>query len=193
MPDSKVLGQNYPRVDAADKVSGRSQYASDVYLPGMLMCKVLKSPKAHARILHIDTSRAQHLPGVRAVITGRDVPDARFGNGAVKDKRLFALDKVRYIGEPVAAVAAVDEITALEALDLIDVTYEDLPAVTDPIAALRPDAPLVHEDLPSYEGYKPTMRGNICTVLDADRGDVDTALAQADHVFEDTFHSQGIN
>ena len=103
MPDSKVLGQNYPRVDAAEKVSGRSQYASDVYLPGMLMCKVLKSPKPHARILHIDTSRAQNLPGVRAVITGRDVPDARFGNGAVKDKRLFALDKVRYIGEPVAA------------------------------------------------------------------------------------------
>ena len=139
MPDSKILGQNYPRVDAADKVSGQSQYASDVYLPGMLMCKVLQSPKPHARILHIDTSRAQGLPGVRAVLTGRDVPDARFGNGAVKDKRLFALDKVRYIGEPVAAVAAVDEITALEALDLIDVTYEDLPAVTDPIAALRPD------------------------------------------------------
>ena len=193
MPDSKVLGQNYPRVDAADKVSGRSQYASDIYLPGMLMCKVLQSPKPHARILHIDTSRAQGLPGVRAVITGRDVPDARFGNGAVKDKRLFALDKVRYIGEPVAAVAAVDEITALEALDLIDVTYEDLPAVTDPIAALRPDAPLVHAELPSYEGYKPNMRGNICTVLDADRGDVEAAFAQADHVFEDTFHSQGIN
>ncbi len=130
MPDRTVLGQNYPRVDAADKVSGRSQYASDVYLPGMLMCKVLQSPKPHARILHIDTSRAQGLPGVRAVIT-----------------------------------------------DLIDVTYEDLPAVTDPIAALRPDAPLVHEDLPSYEGYKPNMRGNICTVLDADRGDVDTAFA----------------
>ena len=193
MPDSKVLGQNYPRVDAADKVSGRSQYASDIYLPGMLMCKVLQSPKPHARILHIDTSRARSLPGVRAMITGRDVPDALFGNGAVKDKRLFALDKVRYIGEPVAAVAAVDEITALEALDLIDVTYEDLPAVTDPIAALRPDAPLVHEDLASYEGYKPNMQGNICTVLDADRGDVEAAFAQADHVFEDTFHSQGIN
>src|SRR5438874_616402 len=193
MPESKVLGQNYPRVDAADKVSGRSQYASDVYLPGMLMCKVLQSPKPHARILHIDTSRAQSLPGVRAVITVRDVPDARFGNGAVKDQRLFALDKVRYIGEPVAAVAAVDEITALEALDLIDVTYEDLPAVTDPIAALRPDAPLVHEDLPSYEGYKPNMRGNICTVLDADRGDIAAAFAQADHVFEETFRSQGIN
>jgi len=193
MADRTSLGRNYPRVDAADKVSGRSQYASDIYLPGMLMCKVLQSPKAHARILHIDTSRAEHVPGVRAVIAGRDVPDVRFGNGAVKDKRIFALEKVRYIGEPVAAVAAVDEITALEALDLIDVTYEDLPVVNDPLDALKPDAPLVHEDLPSYAGYKPTMGGNICTVLEADRGDVDAALAQSDHVFEDTFRSQGIN
>ncbi len=193
MPDSTVLGRNYPRVDAADKVSGRSQYASDIYLPGMLMCKVLSSPKPHARILHIDTSRAEQLPGVRGIITGRDVPDVRFSNGAVRDKRLFALDKVRYIGEPVAAVAAVDEITALEALELIEVTYEDLPAVTDLVAALQPEAPLVHEDLPSYEGYKPNMHGNICTVLEADRGDVDAAFTQADHVFEDTFRSQGIH
>src|SRR2546428_3712750 len=132
MPDSKVLGRNYPRVDAADKVSGRSQYASDIYLPGMLLCKVLKSPKPHARILHIDTSRAQRLPGVRAVLTGRDVPDARFGNGAVKDKRILALDKVRYIGDPVAAVAAVDEVPALEAPDPHDGRDEDLPAATDP-------------------------------------------------------------
>lgn len=193
MADSQVLGRNYPRVDAADKVSGRSQYASDIYLPGMLLCKVLMSPKPHARLVHIDTTRARQLPGVHDIITGRDVPDVRFSNGAVRDKRLFALDKVRYIGEPVAAVAAVDELTALEALALIDVTYEDLPAITDPIAALRPDAPLVHPDLPSYEGYKPNMQGNICTVLEADRGDVDAALAQADHVFEDTFRSQGIH
>ena len=127
------------------------------------------------------------------MITGQDIPDVRFGNGAVKDRRVFALDKVRYIGEPVAAVAAVDEITALEALDLIEVTYEDLPAVTDPIAAFKPDAPLVHEDLPTYDGYAASMGGNICTVLDSDRGDVDAAFAQADHVFEDTFRSQGIH
>ena len=193
MAEDTVLGRNYARVDAADKVSGRSQYASDMYLPGMLMCKVLKAPKAHARIVHIDTSRAAQYPGVRAVISGYDVPDVRFGNGAVKDKRILARDKVRYIGEPVAAVAAVDELTALEALDLIDVVYEDLPVVDDPIAALQPDAPLVHEDLASYEGYRPDMQGNICTVLTADRGDVDAAMAQADHVFEDTFRSQGIH
>ena len=110
------LGKSYPRVDAVDKVSGRMQYTSDLYLPGMLMCKVLKSPKAHARIVHIDTSRAAQLSGVRAIITSADVPDARFGNGAIHDKRILARDKVRHIGEPIAAVAAVDEMTAQEAL-----------------------------------------------------------------------------
>ena len=194
MAENQVLGRNYPRVDAADKVSGRSQYSSDVYLPGMLMCKVLKSTRPHARIVQIDTSRAEHHPGVRAIITGRDVPDVRFANGSVKDRRILARDKVRYVGEPVAAVAAVDEMTALEALDLIEVTYDDLPAVTDPIAALKPDAPLVHEDLLSYEGYQTGIGGgNICALLDADRGDVDEAFARADHVFDDTFRSQGIN
>jgi CO/xanthine dehydrogenase Mo-binding subunit len=142
MAEERILGKSFPRVDAADKVSGRSQYAGDVYLPGMLICKVLKSSRPHARILGIDISQAEQLPGVRAVITGKDVPDVRFGSGAVKDRRVFALEKVRYVGEPLAAVAAVDEITALEALDLIRVEYADLPAVTDPIAALKPDAPL---------------------------------------------------
>src|ERR671919_3176870 len=131
MPEARVMGKNYPRVDAADKVSGRSQYAGDVYLPGMLVCKVLKSNRPHARIRRIDTSKAAQVPGVRAVITGKDIPDVRFGSGAVKDRRVFALEKVRYMGEPVAAVAAVDEIAAVEALDLIQVQYEDLPSITD--------------------------------------------------------------
>ncbi len=193
MPEERVLGKSYPRVDAADKVSGRSQYAGDVYLPGMLICKVLTSSRPHARILRIDTSKAEQVPGVRAVITGKDIPNVRFGSGAVKDRRVFALEKVRYVGEPLAAVAAVDEIAALEALDLIQVEYEDLPAVTDPIDALKPDAPLVHEDLPSYDGYAAGMGGNVCTILDSGRGDVDKAFAEADHIFEDTFRSQGIN
>jgi xanthine dehydrogenase molybdenum-binding subunit len=193
MPEEKVLGSNYPRVDAADKVSGRSQYAGDVYLPGMLICKVLTSSRPHARILGIDTTEAEQVPGVRAIITGKDIPDVRFGSGAVKDRRVFALDKVRYVGEPLAAVAAVDEIAAVEALDLIRVDYEDLPAVTDPLEALKPEAPLVHEDLPRYDGYAASMGGNVCTILDSDRGDVDKAFAEADHIFEDTFRSQGIN
>ena len=165
MPEERVLGKSYPRVDAADKVSGRSQYAGDVYLPGMLICKVLKSTRPHARILNIDTSKAEQVLGVRAIITGKDIPHVRFGSGAVKDRRVFALEKVRFVGEPLAAVAAVDEIAALEALDLIEVTYEDLPAVTNPLDALRPDAPLVHEDLPHYDGYASGMGGNVCTIL----------------------------
>ena len=193
MPEATVLGNSYPRVDAADKVSGRSQYAGDVYLPGMLIGKVLKSSRPHARILRIDTSRAEQVPGVRAVITGKDIPDVRFGSGAVKDRRVFALDKVRFIGEPIAAVAAVDEIAALEAIELIRVEYEDLPAVTDPIEALKPEAPLVHQDLPRYDGYAASMGGNVCTIVESDRGDVEQAFAEADHIFEDTFRSQGIN
>jgi xanthine dehydrogenase molybdenum-binding subunit len=193
MPEEKVLGRNYPRVDAADKVSGRSQYAGDVYLPGMLICKVLTSSRPHARILSIDTTEAEQVPGVRAIITGKDVPDVRFGSGAVKDRRVFALDKVRYVGEPLAAVAAVDEIAAVEALELIRVGYEDLPAVMDPLEALKPDAPLVHEDLPRYDGYAASMGGNVCTILDSDRGEVDKAFAEADAILEDTFRSQGIN
>jgi CO/xanthine dehydrogenase Mo-binding subunit len=117
----------------------------------MLMCKVLKSPKPHARILHIDTSRAQALPGVRAVITGRDVPDARFGNGAVKDKRLFALDKVRYIGEPVAAVAAVDEITAALPADLTKALNSKLPAL-ETLAISANSGPCLKGAGPSDDG-----------------------------------------
>src|SRR5919106_1816862 len=123
MPEARVMGKNYPRVDAADKVSGRSQYAGDVYLPVMLVCKVLKSSRPHARIRRIDTSKAEQVPGVRAVITGQEIPDVRFGSGAVKDRRVFALEKVRYVGEPLAAVAAVDGIAALEGLDLIEVAF----------------------------------------------------------------------
>ncbi|MYC31436.1 MAG: xanthine dehydrogenase family protein molybdopterin-binding subunit [Chloroflexi bacterium] len=194
MADFQVLEQSHPRVDAWEKVTGQANYAGDVYLPGMLMCKILASTRSHARIISIDTSKATALPGVRAVITGYDFPQIRFGSGALKDRYIMARDIVYYIGEPVAAVAAEDEITAQEAIGLIEVEYEDLGAVVDPLTALRSGAPSVHPDLESYEGYGFTIEGgNICTLLDADRGDVDQAFMEADHVFEDTFRSQGIN
>ena len=194
MADFQVLEQSHPRVDAWEKVTGQATYAGDVYLPGMLMCKILASTHSHARIISIDTSKAAALPGVRAVITGYDFPEIRFGSGALKDRYIMARDIVYYIGEPVAAVAAEDEITAQEAIGLIEVKYEDLEAVVDPLTALRSGAPSVHPDLESYEGYGFTIEGgNICTLLDADRGDVDQAFREADHVFEDTFRSQGIN
>ena len=194
MATFNVLEQNHPRVDAWDKVTGRATYAGDVYLPGMLMCKILASTRSHARIIAIDTSKAEALPGVRAVITGQDFPNVRFGSGALKDRYIMARDRVYYIGEPVAAVAAEDEITAQEAISLIEVEYEDLEPVVDPLAALRAGAPAVHPDLETFEGYGFTIEGgNICTLLDADRGDVDEAFRDADHVFEDTYRSQGIN
>ena len=194
MADFNVLEQNHPRVDAWEKVTGQATYAGDVYLPGMLLCKLLVSARSHARIVRIDTARAAALPGVRAVITGRDFPDVRFGSGALKDRYIMARDTVYYIGEPVAAVAAEDELTAQEAVELIEVEYEDLPPVVDPLTALRPGTPQVHPDLESFEGYGFTIEGgNICTLLDADRGDVERAFQDADFVFEDTFRSQGIN
>ena len=194
MVEFKVLERNLPRIDGNEKVTGRAVYAADVYLPGMLMCKLLPSTRPHARIVGIDKSRAEALPGVRAVITGRDFPEVHFGSGALKDRYIMARDEVFYIGEPVAAVAADDEMTAQEALELIEVEYEDLPTVFDPMEALTSQAPAVHSDLTDFEGYGFALGGeNVCTLLDADRGDVDQAFKDADHVFEETYRSQGIN
>ncbi len=194
MVDFKVLEQNHPRVDARDKVMGRATYAADVYLPGMLACKLATSPRPHARIVSIDTSKAEALPGVYSVITGRDFPDVRFGSGALKDRYIMARDEVFYVGEAVAAVAAVDEMTAQEAVDLIEVEYEDLPVVVDVLDALNSGSSAVHPDLSGFEGFGFALGGdNVCTLLDADRGDVDQAFREADLVIEDTFRSQGVN
>ena len=193
MTQFKVLGRNYPRVDAYDKVTGRATYASDVYLPGMLACKLLPSARTHARIVKIDTSRAAQLPGVHCVITGADFPDIRFGSGALKDRYIMPTEVVNFVGEPIAAVAADDEATAQEAIDLIEVEYEDLPAVINPLASMASGASTVHPDLESYEGYGFTMGHNVSTLLDADRGDVEQALKDSDVVIEDVYRSQGIN
>ena len=193
MAEFNVLGKNHVRVDAFDKVTGHSTYAGDVYLPEMLMCKVLTSPRSHARIVSIDTSEAEALPGVRGVITGRDFPDVFFGSGALRDRRVMARDEVFYIGEPVAAVAADDEITAVEALSLIRVEYEDLDSIVDPVASLTGSSTVVHPDLEDFEGYAFALGGNNCTMLDADRGDVDAAFAEAGHIIEETYHTQPIN
>ena len=193
MTQFKVLGRNYPRIDAYDKVTGRATYAADVYLPGMLACKLLPSTRTHARIVKIDTSRAAELPGVHCVITGADFPDVRFGSGALKDRYIMPTEVVNFVGEPIAAVAADDEATAQEAIELIEVEYEDLPAVINPLASMVSGASTVHPDLESYEGYGFTMGHNVSTLLDADRGDVEQALKDADVVIEDVYRSQGIN
>ena len=193
MAEFNVLGKSHVRVDALDKVTGHATYAGDVYLPEMLMCKVLTSTRSHARIVSVDTSEAEALPGVRGIITGKDFPDVFFGSGALRDRRVMARDEVFYVGEPVAAVAADDEITAVEALSLIKVEYEDLDRVVDPVSSLTGGVTVVHPDLEGFEGYGFALGGNNCTMLDADRGDVDAAFAGADHVIEETYHTQPIN
>ena len=193
MPEFKTLGQSLPRVDAMQKVTGKAAYASDVYLPEMLMCKLLTSTVGHARIVKLDTSEALALPGVRAVIIGQDFPDVRFGSGALKDRRIMARDEVFYVGDPVAAVAADDEVTAQEAVELITVEYQPLDTVVHPLDAIDDGSPKVHQDMTSFDGYGFAMGGNNCALLDADRGDVDQAFEQADHVFEENYQSQPIN
>src|SRR5438034_953920 len=158
----RVVGQRLPRLDAPGKVTGTAVYAADFALPGMLHGKVLRSREAHARLLGVDAARARTLPGVRAVITAADVPDVRYG-GALKDETVFARDKVRYVGQPVAAVAATTREAAEAALAAIDVAYEPLPAVFDVEAALAPGAPLIHEAWPTYTAIPILHReGNVC-------------------------------
>jgi CO/xanthine dehydrogenase Mo-binding subunit len=137
MSDFSVVGKSVSRVDAVVKVTGEAGYTADVMLPGMLYGIAKRSPHSHARILRIDTSRAEALPGVKAVITANDVPDILLGL-KLRDAPILARGEVRFTGEKVAAVAAVDEETALEALDLIDVEYEELLALTDVNEAMKP-------------------------------------------------------
>jgi 4-hydroxybenzoyl-CoA reductase subunit alpha len=150
----------------------------------MLSGKILRSPYAHARILHIDTSRAERLPGVKAVVTGKDTAGVRYGVFPhTRDELALTLDKVRYVGDEVAAVAAVDEDTAQEALGLIRVEYELLPAVFDPFEAMREGAPQLHDHAP----------GNVAVHVRIPFGDLEAGLAQCYHVREDHFETQPIS
>ncbi|MCC6608599.1 MAG: xanthine dehydrogenase family protein molybdopterin-binding subunit [Burkholderiales bacterium] len=188
-----VIGKKTPKSDAIAKVTGEARYATDVYLRNMLWARVLRSPLAHARIVRIDTAKARALKGVHAVLTAADVPDARYG-ALVLDMGIFARGKVRYIGEAVAAVAAADEETAARAAELIEVEYDPLPAVFDPLEALAPDAPIVHEGLAGYttlfERTARAMRGNVNYQAEILSGDVEAGFAASDVVFEDTYQVQ---
>src|SRR5690606_2361211 len=139
--------------------TGAATYAADVILPGELFGKALHSPYAHARIVRIDTSAARALPGVHAVITGEDVRGSLFGR-AIRDVPALAVDRVRYAGERVAAVAADDEDIAQQAIDLIEIEYEPLPAVFDPLEAARDGAPVLHPDYNSTEGVSEPIEGD---------------------------------
>ncbi len=172
------VGQSVARIDAADKVTGRATYTADIALPNMVYGSILMSSIAHGLIRRIDTARAKALPGVLAVITGADVPQNTYGVSPARyDEEVLARTKVRHVGDPVAAVAAVDEATAKAALALIDIEYEELPAVFDALEAVKPGAPLVHD---RYER-------NINTHVAHNFGDVEAAFASSHHVREEVF------
>lgn len=188
-----VIGKALPRVDSVEKATGSAVYTGDIRLPRMLYGKPLLSPFPHARIRLIDPSRALRLPGVRAVVTGADTSGALLGP-ALADQPVIATGKVRFHGEYVGAVAAVDRETAEEALALINVEYEELPAVFDPVEAMRPDAPVIHEDLLSYAmTLKAARFGNVCTQVKVHHGDPAKGWAEAQFVVEESFRLPAVH
>ena len=184
-----AIGARMVRTDAVEKVTGSAQYAEDVRLPRMVYGALVRSPLPHARILSIDTSEAASHPDVRAIVTGRDIEMGYYGY-ELHDQRVFALEKVRYLGEPVAAVAAATPDAAREAAALVQVEYEELPAVFDPEQAMHKDAPLVHDDPNAYHlDWESERRGNLCYRLEFGDGDVQQGFAESDRVIEGTYHT----
>ncbi|TKJ31473.1 MAG: aldehyde oxidase [Chloroflexi bacterium B3_Chlor] len=178
MAEHTLVGHRVPRIDSLDKATGQARYTADLTLPRMLYGKVLRSPHAHARILNIDASKAERLRGVKAVVTGRDTAGVRWGVFRyTRDQQLLTGDKVRYIGEDVAAVAAEDEETAMEALELIEVDYEVLPAVFGPLEAMQEGAPQIHDH----------AENNINIHVPIEVGDVEKGFKKSYHVREDRF------
>jgi 4-hydroxybenzoyl-CoA reductase alpha subunit len=190
MEELFFVGKSVPRKDGLEKATGRALYTVDMVLPGMLWGKILRSPYPHARVLNIDTSRAEKLPGVKAVITGKDTSGIKHGFVETPryppDQYPLAMDRVRYIGEEVAAVAAIDEYVAEEALSLIEVDYEELPAVFDPEEAMKPEAPEIHPSHPKVkEPYK-----NIGGKTESGWGNVEKGFAESFLIREDRFDGQ---
>lgn len=194
-----TVGQALPMIDAQARVSGGTNYVLNIELSGMLSGKILRSPFPHARIVKVDGSRAERLAGVAAVLTRGDFSAPTGLNGKYgrifRDQTVVALDKVRFVGDPVAAVAAVNDDVATEALSLIEVEYEELPAVFDEEEALKPAAPLVHDPRPEQQPMFSKMiqdlpaGTNLCSHFKLRRGDVEEGFREADFVFEDVFRS----
>jgi CO/xanthine dehydrogenase Mo-binding subunit len=198
---SKQVGRSVLRLEGREKVAGTAEYIHNLELPGMLYGKIARSTVPHGRIIRIDTTAAAAVPGVYQVITGRDVlkvmPDPYYGP-AFHDQPVLAQDKVRFVGDPVAVVLAEDPHIAEAALDLIEVEYEELPAVYDEVEAAQPGAPIVHEvlrpasmftDLKHLAGKTGTNMGLDYTLR---HGDVAKGFADSDYVFEDTFRTQQV-
>jgi CO/xanthine dehydrogenase Mo-binding subunit len=196
-----VAGTDARRVDGIEKVTGKALYTGDLRLPGMAYARILRSPLAHARLLKVDASKAKEMSGVIATLTRDDIKDLNYKYGATyKDQAIVAVDKVRYVGDPVAAVLAEDPAIAEQALDLIEVEYEELPKVTNIDEATAPGAIQVHPGDVARAELRGSVYGaperfggtNICYYLGFSRGEVVKGFAEADHVFEDTFRFQKV-
>jgi xanthine dehydrogenase molybdenum-binding subunit len=191
MSAADIIGKSVLRPDAHDKVTGGRGYPVNVSLPGMLHGKLLRSPYPHARITRIDTSEAEKLPGVKGILTHKEVPQRPFSpvffcpTGAKSLVRDFVAmsDRVRFAGQPVAAVAATTEAIAEKALELIDVDYEELPTVFDPEEAMQDGAPQLHESAPNNVAKNPKF----------EFGDVEKGFAEADHIFEGVYQTQRVH
>jgi CO/xanthine dehydrogenase Mo-binding subunit len=186
---------DFVRPDGQEKVTGTGRYTADLTMTGQAYAKFRYADHPHARILHIDTSKAEALPGVVAVVTQADLPDVRFG-GFVQDRTLFAKDVVRFEGEIVAGVAALTEDIATRAAQLIEVEYEPLPAVSDFVAAMEPGATLIHPDLAGYDKDENVVAdGNTMAYHTIVKGDADAGMASADVVVKGRYvsdASQGV-
>jgi len=181
MEEYSAVGKRIPNRDSVDKVKGNAIFTKDIKLKGMLYGKILRSPLPHAKIINIDVSKAEKLIGVKAVLTYKDTPQVKFSISPTwADKLLLESEKARYIGDEIAAVAAVDEDTAQEALDLIQVDFEELRGVFDPVEAMKPGAPIIHD----------SVENNISKALHLECGNIEEGFASADFILEDTFSTQ---
>ena len=184
------VGASLPRLEARGKLTGRTDYTDDLVRPGMLHAAILGSAHAHASILSYDTQAALEIPGVKAVITGADYPDLPMG-AMIKDERLLAKDKVRYVGQPVAAVAATDIETARKAARLIDIAYDPLPEAMTIDDAIAPDAPVIHEGLADYiKIFEAEFSGNVLSRQVMSEGDVEAAWGDCDVIIDETYDTQ---
>jgi 4-hydroxybenzoyl-CoA reductase subunit alpha len=205
MGEYSVVGKPLPRVDGLAKLTGQAKYTTDIVLPDIVYGKLLRSPHPHAKIISIDTSKAEKLPGVEAVITGKDTLGIRYGfvdtPSYPAEERPLAEDKVRFIGEAVAAVAAVDPDIAEDALDLIEVEYDPLPAVFDPEEAMKDGAPQIHGEITrtttcawedwgvAKKSHSYTPMNNVAGRVLISYGDIEKGFAEADYTREDRFWS----
>jgi CO/xanthine dehydrogenase Mo-binding subunit len=174
-----AIGKSVPMLDALARVTGTVDYMINLRLPNMLVGKIVRSQSPHAKLLKVDTTEALQVPGVVAILTGADLGENAFYGAKIKDQGVVAVDRVRYVGEPIAAIAAESEEAAEEAAMLLDIEYEELSAVFDELEAVKPGAPVLHEDYPSNIFIHSKLR----------HGDMETAFAEADEIFEDTFTS----